>query len=233
MNSSNDECPLCKGTGFVRAEATRPPAKELDGTEVEGHKTGVVPCPHVVERLAKKRTILTYGEEYKPGATLDDLDGRLRDHALDFVQAWPERKGLVLCGDVGVGKSWAASAIVNELLKSHCKAMTFATVMPMLDDLRAVQVDDGKLSEMRRAIEQVELLVLDDLGAEKYTEWAEAQLYRIMSARHGKGAHTIVTSNRSWAKLLEHAGQRTMDRILGQAGGRPKLVEGPSRRWTR
>lgn len=232
MTSSN-ECPLCKGTGFVRGVNTRPLAVDLQGKEIEMHRTGVVECPHVTKARAERKDIVVYGEEYRPEAVLADLDGKLQQHAIEFLNSWPERKGLMFMGDVGAGKTHAASAIVNQLLVGGLRSVTFATLIPMIDALRLAQFDDVKMARTRKEIEACEILVLDDLGSEKWTEWVEGLLYRIVSTRCGRSLPILVTANVTPETLRERVGLRIVDRLLGLCEGKAKRIEGPSRRWKR
>jgi len=232
-SSKTEECPLCKGTGFVRAVNTRPLAVDLQGNEISMHRSAVVECPHIAQARAAKKDLVVFGEEYRPQAVIADLDGKLQQHAIEFLNAWPERKGLMFMGDVGAGKTHAASAIVNQLLTGGLKSVTFATVIPMIDALREAQFDEIKMARMRREIEQCEVLVLDDLGSEKWTEWVEGLLYRIVSARCGRGLPILVTANVTPETLRDRVGLRIVDRLLGLCEGKAKRIEGPSRRWKR
>lgn len=220
------QCEQCQDSGWV------PVTK--DGT------AGVARCPHVVARLAAKRTLRAIGNEYAAQAKIAELPPFAREKAQAFVAGWASGQGMVILGDVGVGKSWMASAIANALLETQIKSMTFATVSEMLLEVRA-GIERSKAAETGQAVEfpddeilrETDLLILDDMGAEKASEWTEMFLYGIVLHRYGRRAPLIVTSNRSPEMLEEHIGVRTWDRLMGFCQGKPIALTGASRRWKR
>ena len=104
---------------------------------------------------------------------------------------------LVFAGPVGCGKTHLAVAIVNRCLElGH--PVFFATVPKLLDHLRETfspNVDStyqSRFDEVRNAL----LLVLDDLGAQSSTHWADEKLYQLIAHRHNARLPTVITTNR-------------------------------------
>ena len=98
--------------------------------------------------------------------------------------------------------------------------MRYETSVDLLDRIRATYSEysqtstDGLLEEYRRA----SLLIIDDLGAEKGSEWAEERLYALVDERYRNGRRLLVASNLSVAMLAQsRVGSRLMDVANGVA----------------
>ena len=108
--------------------------------------------------------------------------------ALDRARQWkPDQKGILFYGPTGVGKSHLACAIVNHLIDEGTFALFLPTVRIPKEDTEAVE----KLSDA----DEVPVLVMDDLGAEKGTERALECLYSIIEGRLWNKAPMFVTTN--------------------------------------
>jgi DNA replication protein DnaC len=100
---------------------------------------------------------------------------------------------LYVCGPCGAGKSHLAAAIANVLAMSG-RAVTYASVPDLLRFVRR-GFGDGAADERLDALIQVDVLILDDLGAEHLTPWAAEQLFVLLNARYLANRATILTSN--------------------------------------
>ena len=128
-------------------------------------------------------------------------------------------KGLVFAGgNTGVGKTHLAAAIMNYKMAQGTETI-FCTVPELLADIRRVIKFQSETSELMELVKSAELLILDDLGAERDTEWTFEQLFVILNARLIKKKDTIITTNyQKPSELIEKlgggiTGQRIVSRI--------------------
>ncbi len=105
-------------------------------------------------------------------------------YAEKFPQMLVENRGLLLFGAVGTGKTFAAACIANALLEqSHSVVMT--SLVTLMDNA----------DEIIRRINKIDLLILDDLGAERSTDYGFERIYAVCDARYRSGKPAIYTSN--------------------------------------
>jgi DNA replication protein DnaC len=172
--------------------------------------------------------------------TYDDGDAARAEAARDAM-VWMhvvlagEPCDLYLWGKVGGGKTGLAWSVARELAQVHGVPGAFVVWRDVLAQLRE-SFDGGPGPDMRR-LRRVPVLVLDDVGAEKPTEWASEQLAGLVDHRNGR-LWTIYTSNYALSALLERlarddevVGKRIVSRIA--QGARRIQLEAADRRLAR
>jgi DNA replication protein DnaC len=134
-------------------------------------------------------------------------------HIAEAFAADPEG-WLLFNGPRGCGKTHLAVAIAGERLKQGSQVF-FAFVPTLLDHLRATFSPDSPVGydELFEQINSVPLLVLDDLGAESSTAWAEEKLYQIIVHRHEARLPTVITTV-SMIEELEDTKSRIASRLV-------------------
>lgn len=136
--------------------------------------------------------------------------------------------GLILFGSYGTGKTHLAVAILHELIERDINGL-FVTVPELLNEIRKdFNVDkESKKSELLESIKTAEFLILDDLGAEKTSDWVREQLFMIINARYENMLPTIITTNikllpandKDIDNLESKVGARTVSRIIEMCNG--------------
>lgn len=118
-----------------------------------------------------------------------------------FERFQQEGKGLYLYSDVrGCGKTRLAISLLNALIKQFKVEGFYITTKSLFDEVRA-SFEGNNTQEILNQFMTVPVLVLDDLGVEKATEWAESTFTQILDTRMNQKLITIVTSNFSQEQL--------------------------------
>lgn len=131
-------------------------------------------------------------------------------------------RGTYFFGQPGRGKTYAAAAAVRMAVLNGWKAR-LVTSKALLDAVKA-EWDGGEKGTLYRA-ERYRLLVLDDLGLERPTEWAMETITGLIDARTASGLPTIVTSNYSLGELSDRWGGMPGMRIASRLGGHCERIE--------
>ena len=129
--------------------------------------------------------------------------------ATEFI-ANPTR-GLFFFGKAGTGKTHLVAKIAQET-KLQTK---FVKMAKLLLELRSnFGGDSWENEKIIEKLSKVELLIIDDLGAEKMSDWVAETLYLLIDERYGNMKPTIITSNFSLEELEERIGDRICSRIM-------------------
>lgn len=223
----DDPCPTCAGLGWYRRDV---PLGHADfGVPVRCSCKLSEDAARAAARalrasnLTDEMRALTFGS-YHPVGESRTAWATLRAFSQD-PDALPIR-WLVLAGGVGTGKTHLLAACANELLALGRHPL-YVVVPDFLDYLRAAFADaefDGlrdvwsssepsmrpsgeraDVSERMRQAIHADVLLLDDLGAEKRTLWTDERLYMVLNARYNAAAPTVIATNVTPdSGLIEH-----------------------------
>ncbi|MFW6256197.1 MAG: ATP-binding protein, partial [Candidatus Sumerlaeota bacterium] len=124
------------------------------------------------------------------------------------------QKGLILQGAVGCGKTHLAVAILETIIDRGYSGLYY-NMPDLLMDIRRTYDDNSDLSEAELLADLVgpDLLVLDDLGAEKTAGWVNDRLYLIVNRRYEECKPILVTTNLAMDELIDKLGERTVSRL--------------------
>lgn len=134
-------------------------------------------------------------------------------YAVGFDQMFADNQGLILYGPVGTGKSYTAACIANYLL-----ARSVPVVMTsFVKILQMIQRGTGDEQTLMSALMEAKLLILDDMGSERSTDFALEKIYNVVDSRSRSNRPMIVTTNVSLDEMLHEPDirfQRIYDRIF-------------------
>jgi DNA replication protein DnaC len=151
-----------------------------------------------------------------------------------YVDTLPDQlergRGIWFQGDVGTGKTTLAMLISTEALRQGHSVAIYS--LPRLLGMLRESFNDGSLASLSEILERlgaVELLHIDDVGAEKTSPWVLEQLYSIVNARYEDGRAIVLTTNLDHEALREQIGERTVSRLVEMCGD-PLPLFGSDRR---
>ena len=228
-------CPLakCDGTGWIDVEdgvvepcecrsivRTRSRARGLASTIPARYRGVSFDRPPLSDMARQPETqhVVAAVREYA-----DDVSARLRDGA-----------SLWLTGDVGTGKTSLAMAVSAAAANAGQSVAIYSMPRLLARIRRTYDGDAGEDSYLAffERLTSVDLLHIDDLGAEKRSDWVLEQLYAIVDERYGAQRSMVVTTNLEEEQLEEQIGQRTVSRLVEMCGELgPLRLQGRDRRY--
>ena len=168
-----------------------------------------VACKYEKERIKKEANKMTRDKEIQ-NATMADIDitDKKRVPVIKWLKKFYDKydingnyKGLYLHGNFGCGKTYLISALFNELAKNRIS--TEIVYFPEL--LRDIKSNFDTYGDQMEYLENVDLLLIDDIGAEKVTEWSRDEILgTILQKRMNNYKTTFFTSNLTIEELERH-----------------------------
>jgi DNA replication protein DnaC len=217
MSEPPPSCPLgmCDGSGFLIDEQTNT-ARD---------------CACRAARIASARTRSLAGRiprryrgvsfERPPvsdiARTAPDQIRTVRRYVQGIAANLDAGKGLWIQGDVGTGKTTLAMLVSKAALDAG-RSVAIYSLPRLLNLLRESMDSEAGMVDFMDRLTAVDLLHLDDLGAENQTEWVLEQLYSIVNSRYEAERAIIATTNLMPDELSERLGARTVSRLVEICG---------------
>ena len=216
------DCPHCGGLGYVVASA---------GPDEPGFGRAVVcVCRADEQNTARLDSLLrlsqigaltdcTFETFIPEGHGLTQTRQRNLRMAYERAAEFAERPQgwLVLKGGYGCGKTHLAAAIANRQIADG-RPVLFVNTPDLLDHLRATFNPESAVSYDERfdQVRNSPLLILDDLGTQSHSEWAQEKLYQILNYRYNAKLPTVITTNLELEAIEIRMRSRMVDPSLSQ-----------------
>jgi DNA replication protein DnaC len=203
-------CPRCAGSGWI----------PLPGDTLRVEPCGCQGDLRRTQRLAsasipKRYEHCTLAMFREKSTVLKNAKRRVQE----FVDLWPntpEGKGLLLMGGCGVGKTHLAVAALLEIIHSGKPGrLVFSNFQDLIQEIQASFDADTATTkaEIMRPILEADLLVLDELGSQKPTQFVQDILYYVINTRYNEERATIFTTN--YYDRSADAKEETLEQRIG------------------
>jgi DNA replication protein DnaC len=160
--------------------------------------------------------------------------------AVDAVRAYLDKldenlatgRGVWLFGDPGTGKTTLGMLVSKAALeRKHTVAIySLPKLLARIRQSYDAGPDSDTYMELFRKLTTVDLLHIDDLGAEKRSDWVLEQLYALINERYENERSVLVTTNLDEPELVEQIGRRTVSRLVEMCDGYMVPLHGEDRR---
>lgn len=190
----------------------------MNGDDLDCLEMNIIRCEETMAKLEERKEKLlaetNLGVRFRE-RTFENFDRKKNPQAYDKAFGYAKDfdahsgNGLILMGTVGTGKTHLAAAITHYLAERGI-GVKFGNIVDLFEDLRnSYNTDDDILLDLKR----VPLLVIDDLGKERKTEWTQEQIYAIVNYRYEHNLPLVITTNCTVKELNTRLGDATMSRI--------------------
>ncbi|TRW23153.1 nucleoside triphosphate hydrolase [Criibacterium bergeronii] len=144
-----------------------------------------------------------------------DIIKKVKNYVKYFEEMRKDNVGLLLYGNVGSGKTYIACSIANAIITEYSYKVKMRNFAQILNDLQK----GGFNLDRNEYIEQITsptLLILDDFGIERNTEYALEQIYNVINARYLKARPTIITTNINFKDIEKEQEDIMLGRIYSR-----------------
>jgi DNA replication protein DnaC len=228
VNEVERACPLgvCDGSGWILGpeDVARP-------CECRDHRLHRARSRGVSSVIPARYRGVSF--ERPPVTEIEPMVVRVvRSFVEDLDENLASGRGLWLMGDTGTGKTTLAMLVSGVALERQRSVAIYSLPKLLARIRRTYDGEAGETSylELFERLTSVDLLHIDDLGAEKRTDWVLEQLYALVNERYEAKRSIVVTTNLDQARLEEQIGPRTVSRLV-EICGDPLPLFGQDRRY--
>ena len=166
-----------------------------------------------MSKRALKCSFDSYQPTFQNAEALRICNEYIKDFDLILIS---ERNGLFICGECGVGKSHLAFATANSLIEKGNSVIAMTMIDLLLKIKSSFNAYNDKMTEEQilKIYTDCALLVIDDLGKEKPTEWALQMIYSVIDRRYNALKPIIVTTNFTASELVKRFGDSSIGHAI-------------------
>jgi DNA replication protein DnaC len=192
MKAATEVCPLCAGSGWKAA----PDAPERGVTRCDCQLRAYADAMFAAARIPKRYQHCDLSNYEFEGSQLHLAPARMA--ACRFVEEYPvDKTGLLLVGTIGTGKTHLAVGIAKALIREKGIPCLFYDYRELLKEIQNSYNASVQATELGllRPVFDAEVLVLDELGAVRPSEWVWDTVSLILNTRYNDNRTTIITTN--------------------------------------
>jgi DNA replication protein DnaC len=215
-------CPdnRCDGSGFLYDEA----ARTARACSCRPARLARRRAAAVAGRLPRRFREVSFDREPVPSIERANPHsvGIVRQYVASLSERLAEGRGLWFSGNVGTGKTTLAMLVARRAMEAD-RTVAIYSLPRLLGLLRDTYHDDSvySLNELLDRMCAVDLLHVDDVGAEQTSPWVLEQLYTIVNTRYEDGRAVVLTTNLDVEELERQIGERTVSRLSDMCTGVP------------
>lgn len=220
-------CPLglCDGSGFTVDEATNTASDcRCRAAQIARRRSA-----RLEARIPNRYRSISF--EQLEGDSLSAFPEQIRvvrRFVARIAQNLDEGRGVWVMGDVGTGKTALAMLVSRAALQAG-RSVAIYSLPRLLSLIRESIEGEGGVVGFLDRLSCVDLLHIDDVGAENRTDWALEQLYSIVNTRYEEQRSIVMTTNLDHQQLAEQVGERIVSRLVEMCGD-PIPLYGQDRR---
>lgn len=208
-------CEICADTGFIGGKV----CKCLERFTIEENYSD-----SSLKNILRKENFASFDEtlfsDYADGKNISPRKSILnaRKRCETFINNFgKQNENLLIIGKAGTGKTFLTHCIADELIKKGFSVL-YTSAYGMITRLTKAAIGEED-DAFERYINGADLLIIDDLGTERLTDFSESQLYNILNARLTSEKSIVISTNCNVADINEKYGERIVSRIFGNFTG--------------
>ena len=214
-------CPLCRDTGYTGSKKCKC---------FKAAFINLLYGDSALRSALDTENFNTFSYEYYADDVRDAMTGltpyqniqnavaTAKDFISGFDQPEAECRNLLICGNTGVGKTFLTNCIAHELINAgygvvYLSANELLTILEDYKFKRNTANDPETIYEHYTAVQECDLLIIDDLGTEPVNNFTVTQLFNLLNNRQLQRRSTIISTNLSMQHIKETYSERIFSRI--------------------
>lgn len=189
-------CDKCNGQGWIWIDKNTVAECECRKEMLTNNKVKFANIPEAFKDLRLDSFSTAF---YTDKESINNIVTVIKDYMEQIEDMIQEGIGLYMWSRTpGSGKTRLATSLANELIHKYDMNVKFITSLDIIDEIRATWDKDAEFSsesQLMRYLTTVEVLVIDDFGAETHKDWIDDKFYKIINTRYVNKLITIFTSN--------------------------------------